>query len=140
MVSRWVPGCRFQSIPQTFWFAISLLAMQGVGDDAIPQTLLGRCAGVALMIMGTILLSYTVLVVGTQFEAAFRRFRGKQTNKERVRQIVSGEDTREMSYVIKEVQLFDRKFADHLRTLTLKNEDEISGHFLERVHDDWDVE
>lgn len=134
----WVPGCRFQSIPQTFWFSVSLLGLQGVGDDAIPQTLLGRAAGVALMVTGTVLLSFTILVVGTQFESSFRRFRGKETKMEKVREIFRGGETCTMSLVITKVQRFDRKFADHLRTFSLQNEDEVSSHFLERALDEWE--
>lgn len=135
---RWEPGCRFESIPQTFWFASSLLSVQGVGDDAIPQTIPGRFAGVALMVAGMILLSYATLTVGTQFEMAFRRFRAKETTREKLARIVQGEERKAMSEIVSQVQMFDRKFAEHLSQQNIvDDEDKITGGFLEFLHDQW---
>ena len=67
----------FDSIPRSFYWCITTLLTVGYGDVE-PITPLGRFVGAVCMIVGVLLLSLPVSIIGTEFTQQYLQFKASQ--------------------------------------------------------------
>ncbi|KAJ9466965.1 Potassium voltage-gated channel protein Shaker [Diplonema papillatum] len=71
----------FQSIPDSFWWALVTLATVGYGDQ-VPHTWFGKAVGITCMIVGVLVLAFPIILISNNFSDAVREFNEQQRQDE----------------------------------------------------------
>eukprot|EP00755_Sulcionema_specki_P003545 Sspe_Gene.27905::Locus_12334_Transcript_1_1_Confidence_1.000_Length_1943::g.27905::m.27905 len=91
---------QFQSIPDSFWWALVTLATVGYGDQ-VPRTWFGKAVGIMCMIVGVLVLAFPIILISNNFSDAVKEFNLQQKEQkeeeERAQAMLNSKDDDDLS-------------------------------------------
>eukprot|EP00755_Sulcionema_specki_P030052 Sspe_Gene.93493::Locus_66119_Transcript_2_2_Confidence_0.667_Length_1684::g.93493::m.93493 len=99
----------FRSIPACFWWTITTITTVGYGDMS-PKTTAGKFVGVVVMFSGLVVLALPIIILGSNFQAAYdslvkrRELRQRRLQERKEREEREREEQREAAKREKEAQ------------------------------------